>query len=101
MRRTDCHRTPVASSGQRNSLGERLRWCHPAECLSRPRVERSGDGVKLTLRALGEVRGLEKVLAQQPVGVLVAAALSWAFGIAEVDLHSGVDCELDVLGHLL
>ena len=30
----------VASSDQRNSVGEWLRWCHTSlECLSRPRVE--------------------------------------------------------------
>ena len=50
-----CPRMGVASSGQRNSLGERLRWCHPAERLSRPRVERAGDGVKLSLGALRQI----------------------------------------------
>ena len=45
----------VSSGGQRNSLGERLRWCHPTERLSRPRVERAGDGIKLSLCGLGEV----------------------------------------------
>ena len=39
-------------SGQRNSLGERMRWCHPAECLSRPRIERAGDGIEFSLTAL-------------------------------------------------
>jgi hypothetical protein len=45
----------VSSSGQRNGLGERLRWCHPTECLSRPGVERAGDGVGFSLGALREV----------------------------------------------
>ena len=31
--------------------------------------------------------------------VFVRASLPWRFRIAEVDLHSGVDAELGVLGH--
>ena len=26
-----------------------MRWCHPAERLSRPRVERAGDDIELSL----------------------------------------------------
>jgi len=48
----------------------------------------------------GEVGALGEVLAQQPVGVLVAAALPWAARVAEVDLQAGVDAQRGVLGHL-
>jgi hypothetical protein len=48
-----------------------------------------------------EVSAFRKVLAQQPISVLVRASLPWAVGIAEVDLESGIDAQLGVLGHLL
>ena len=48
----------------------------------------------------GEVGALREVLAQQPVGVLVRAALPGAVRVAEVDLHAGVDGEPGVVGHL-
>jgi hypothetical protein len=41
--------TRCVLKGQRNSLGERLRWCHPAERLSRTSVEGAGDGIELLL----------------------------------------------------
>src|SRR3954468_24515399 len=47
-----------------------------------------------------EVGALREVLAQQPVGVLVRAALPGAVGIAEVDAKPSVDPEVCVLRHL-
>ncbi len=41
-----------------------------------------------------------EVLAEESVGVLIGASLPRRLGIAEVDVDSGVDAELDVLGHL-
>src|ERR1019366_1831254 len=41
-----------------------------------------------------------EILAQQPVGVLVRAALPRASWITEVDLQTGIEPELHVLGHL-
>ena len=43
---------------------------------------------------------LREVLAQQPVGVLVRASLPRTLGVAEVDLHAGVDGEPLVVGEL-
>ena len=40
-----------------------------------------------------EIGALREVLAQQPVGVLVGAALPWALRIAEVDLDAGIDLQ--------
>src|ERR1035437_9543952 len=37
------------SRGGRNGLGEALRWCHPAECLSRAFVELLSNRVQLAL----------------------------------------------------
>ena len=45
-------------------------------------------------------QGWPSVLAKQSVGVLVAAALPGALGVAEEDLDAGVDPELSMLGHL-
>jgi hypothetical protein len=42
-----------------------------------------------------------EVLAQQSVRILVAAALPRTLGVTEVHLHTGVDRERDVAGHLL
>jgi len=49
---------------------------------------------------LAEVRALGKVLAEQTVGVLIAATLPGALRVAEVDLETGIDPQLHVLGHL-
>ena len=48
-----------------------------------------------------QVGALGEVLPQQPVGVLVRAALSWALRVAEVDRDVGRQGEPLVLGHLL
>jgi hypothetical protein len=69
--------------------------------LSRAAVEFGGDGVERGLVELAEVAALGKVLAEQPIGVFVGAALPGAARVAEIDLHARVDGELGVLGHLL
>ena len=45
--------------------------------------------------------GLGRYWRSNPFSVLVRSALPRSLGIADVDLHTGVDRELDVLGHLL
>jgi len=47
-----------------------------------------------------QVGALREVLAQQPVGVLVRAALPRAVRVAEVDRHARVDPQPGMLGHL-
>jgi|SoiMethySBSTD1v2_1073268.scaffolds.fasta_scaffold62075_3 hypothetical protein len=47
-----------------------------------------------------QVRRLWEVLAQQPVGVLVRAALPRAGGVTEVDLRTDRRGDLAVAGHL-
>ena len=61
------------------------------EGLSGAAVELGGDLVQFGLGVDGEVGAFGQVLAQQPVGVLVAAALPRAVRIAEIDLHAGLD----------
>src|SRR3954466_8770954 len=97
----------VDSSGRRNTayvscseeLVQSLGRCSPAQCLSRPAVEGDRHGCQVLGAVHAEVGALWKVLAQQPVGVLVRATLPGAVGIAEVDRHASLDPELGVLGH--
>ena len=58
-------------------------------------------GIQRILVELPQVGTLGEVLAEQAVGVLVAAALPGAAWVAEIDLDTGVDGELQVFGHLL
>src|SRR3954452_22658765 len=98
----------VDSSGRRNtayvscseelvqSLGRRS----PAQGLSRPAVEGCSQRGKVVGAVPAEVGALREVLSQQPVCVLVRAALPRAVRVAEVDRHASLDPELGVLGHL-
>src|SRR4051794_31315737 len=89
----------VDSSGCRNTayvtgleeLVQSLGRCPPAKGLSRPAVEGDRHGRKIVRAVRAEVGALWKVLAQQPIGVLVRAALPGALGIAEVDRHASLD----------
>src|SRR3954447_26598215 len=88
----------VDSSGRRNTayvscseeLVQSLGRCPPAQGLSRPAVEGDRHGRKIVRAVRAEVGALWKVLAQQPVGVLVRATLPGAVGIAEVDRHASL-----------
>src|SRR3982751_1310369 len=88
----------VDSSGRRNTasvtgskeLVQSLGRCPPAQGLSRPAVEGDRHGRKIVRAVRAEVGALWKVLAQQPVGVLVRAALPRTVGIAEVDRHASL-----------
>src|SRR5215210_1204094 len=98
----------VDSSGRRNTayvtgleeLVQSLGRCSPAKGLSRPAVEGDRHGGKVLGAVHAEISALREVLAQQPIGVLVRAALPGAVGIAEVDLETSVDPQAGVLAHL-
>ena len=49
----------------------------------------SRPGIEVFLIKDGEVGALGQVLAQQAVGVLIAASLPRAMRISKVDLHAG------------
>mgnify|MGYP001574683892 CR=1 FL=1 len=70
------------------------------QTFSRARIQAMGDGVQLALRVPRQVRALRQVLAQQPVGVLLGAALPRAVRIGKE--HSDVEPlrQARVLGHL-
>src|SRR3954451_10701092 len=97
----------VNSRGRRNTayvscseeLVQSLGRCSPAQGLSRTAVEGDRHGCKVLGAVHAEVGALWKVLAQQPVGVLVRATLPGAVRVAEVDRHASLDPELGVLGH--
>ena len=73
---------------------------HKVETFPWARVEAMRDGVQLTLRVPRQVRALGPVLAQQPVGVLVGAALPWTVRIGKEALDGQPVGQPLVLGHL-
>src|SRR5271170_1487049 len=79
---------------------KRLCGCIPIKRLAAPGVEGGRYGGNLLGAVRAEIGAFGEVLAQQPVGVLVGAALPWAVRIAEVDLHTRVDLDACVLSHL-
>ena len=64
-----------------------LAWFHEPEGFAWPVVEFLGDRVEVVLRVDGWVGAFGEVLAQEPVGVLVGAALPRGVRVAEVDGH--------------
>src|SRR4029453_3546939 len=72
-----------------------------SEGLAGPVVEAVGDAGKVSGGVPRKGGGFGQVLAQQPVGVLVGAALPGLVRIAAVDPDAGGDGELGVEGHLL
>ena len=69
-------------------LVECFSWGLPAEDLAGPGVERVSDRFDVLGGPDREVRALREVLAQQAVGILIAASLPRATWIAEVDLDA-------------
>ena len=70
---------------------QRFGWRSPAERLARPAIERRSHGREVIGAVRAQVGALREVLPQQPIGVLVRAALPRAVRVAEVHLHAGVD----------
>ncbi len=70
------------------------------ETFARARVQPMGNGVQLTLGVARQVRALGQVLAQQPIGVLIGAALPRAVRIGKEDLDREPLGQALVLGHL-
>src|SRR5882757_8945945 len=72
----------------------------PAERLAWAAIELVGHAVELVLSNSSQALTLRKVLAEQSVGVLIAAPLPWTSRVAEIDRQAGVDCEASVASHL-
>src|SRR5215204_2280865 len=86
------------STGRRNSCVRRsqqlvkgLGRCSPAQGFAWPAIEGRSYRCKVVRAVLGQVGALREVLPQQPVGVLVRAALPRAVRVAEVDRHASLD----------
>src|SRR6266540_53575 len=90
-------RTPTGCSASTSREGPTCRDTAPTTL---PAVERRGDRGEVVGAVSRQVGPSREVLAEQPVGVLVGAALPRALRIAEVDLQPAVDPKLRVLGHL-
>lgn len=88
------------STGQRNTLRQDIGRRSIVEGFSAAGVEFAGDGVEIVLAEMGEIHPLGKILAQEAVGVFIAAALPGAVRIAEIDLHIGGHGEAGMGGQL-
>jgi hypothetical protein len=75
----------------RRSPDQRLVWSTiQARCNRRDHI----SAMRTEVGAFGEV------LAQQPLGILIGAALPRALGATKIDLHTCIDLETGVLRHL-
>lgn len=87
----------AGSTGQRNGFSKHISWRREAKGFAGAGIEAERDLIEILLTVDGQIRALGKVLAQQAIGVLVAAALPGALRITEVDRHVGGDGELVVI----
>jgi len=71
--------------------------CLPAEGFAWSSIDGGSDGIKVTAGVFAEVGAFGEILAQQPVGVFVRAALPGAVRVTEVDGQTSVDTQLGVL----
>jgi hypothetical protein len=90
----------VVSRGRCNTGLESTLRSFKAQRFSGTLIEAQRDLVQVELTVTGQVGFLRQVLAQQPIGVFVAAALPRTLRITEVDFHIRGDGEALVLGHL-
>src|SRR3954468_14808544 len=63
----------------------------PAQGLAWPAIEGCSHRREVVRTVPAQVSALREVLPQQPVGVLVRAALPWAVRVAKVDRHASLD----------
>lgn len=72
----------------------------PAQRFPRESVELSSDGQHGADTVRREIGALRKVLPEETIDILIAAALSGRAGIGEVDLEVGRGAERAMFGHL-
>ncbi len=83
-----------------HEVSEGLDRAAPVQCLTRPVVQKVGDGVQRGLVMNRQVRSLRKQLSEQSVGVLAAASLPGAVGVTEVHAHVRGAGQFAVPSHL-
>ena len=86
--------------GQCNTGSKSTRRSLKTQGLSRPLIQAQGYFVQIRLREARQIGFLGQVLSQQPVGVLVRAALPRTLRIAKIDFYMGGYAEVLVLRHL-
>jgi hypothetical protein len=70
-----------------HKVPEGLDEAAPVERLTRPVIQKVGDGVQCLLVMNGQINPLRKQLPKQSIGVLAAATLPWAVRVTEVHAH--------------
>jgi hypothetical protein len=88
----------MGRTGRRNTPAKSHRRGLDVQRFPRPLVELALDLVEIGLRVWRQVRPARKVLAQQPVGVLVRSALPGALRVAEIDGNVSFRGEALVVG---
>ena len=83
-----------------HQLGHDLDGALEAEALTRPNVQFVGNSIQLLLAVYRQIRAFGKVLADQSVDVLVAAALPGAVRVTELDRYAGLLGDLRMARHL-
>src|SRR5271166_5342923 len=78
---------------------ERFGWSDPAQHPPGAVIEFGCDGVEVVLGEAAQISGFVQILAQQPIGVLVGAALPGMVGVAEEHRHRQSRGDRGVLGH--
>jgi hypothetical protein len=96
------HRSGIRlrDTASRGVGGEAVGCGSPAQHSAGSSVGPGCQLLKLASRQGSEVCPLDQVLAQEPVGVLVAAALLGTLWVAEEDPKTELSGELFALGHL-
>jgi len=71
----------------------------PVRRLAWPSVQPVGNFVQSLLRNQRAIRAFWQILAQQAIGVFIAAAPPWAVRIRKVNLHASMGRDFGVAGH--
>jgi hypothetical protein len=90
----------VVSTGRCNTGFKFLCGGLVLQGLSGALVKLACDSAEFGLAKTRYISAFGKILAQKPVGVLIAATLPWRLRIAKVDLDLCRCCELAMPGHL-
>src|SRR5271165_3099224 len=93
--------TLAGSSDRCNTSTKSFGWGFEAQGLPWPFIELPSHSIQLCLRVHRQIGSLEKILPQQPVGVLIGSTLPRALRIAEVDVDVGRQRKPPMIGKLL
>src|SRR5450755_3889271 len=86
-------RSPRAAATQPAQLGDASAGLAEPQTLAGAVVELVSHAIEIDVGQRAEIGALGKVLAQQPVGVLIGPPLPGRVGVTKVDLDPGGDVE--------